>query len=60
MNQVENFQFEAKCFLKEAKNDVDKLNDLLEHGLSFDIELPELNLIKQVSLTFIIPLLRVS
>lgn len=47
LTQVENFQYEASCILKEATCDLTKLTDLLEHGMSLDIELPELNDIKQ-------------
>eukprot|EP00794_Sanderia_malayensis_P006077 gene6077-6780_t len=47
MGQVENFQYEASCVLKDTSCNIDKLNDLLQHGIALDIELPELNMIKQ-------------
>lgn len=58
LTQVENFQYEASCILKEATCDLTKLTDLLEHGMSLDIELPELNDIKQVTIELAIDCLR--
>ena len=48
MTQVENFQYETECVLKEGCYDIKRLNELMEHGNSLEIELPELASLKLV------------
>ncbi|XP_065066766.1 lysine-specific demethylase 5A-like isoform X2 [Rhopilema esculentum] len=47
LNQVENFQYEATCILEDSTCDIQKLTDLVEHGQTLDIDLPELTSLKQ-------------
>lgn len=53
MNRVESFQSEALSLLCEPEPDPQRLKQLLDAGLTLDVDLPEIPKLKQVRHDFI-------